>query len=262
MTRATRFQTREQRLASEEHTLISSHAPRKLMSPSPLSSDVVPTKMELTNPRVSHDRPPPPASRRPPPASLPSRLRWCSIYLNMSGQMHNPLHSLHWLLDRTCGQMLDPLHSLHCLLRLWCSQMLDPLHSLQTLLRRWCSQMLDPLHSLHCLLSRWCSQMLDPPHSLQTLLWRWCSQMPDPPHSLHVLLRRLWAQMLATPFASFVLSFGPSPIAVSPTAVFMPGDSRYLACIKPPGKVGSDGFSFCRLPCTGLPQLLMSCALV
>ena len=55
MTRATRFQTREQRLASEEHTLISSHAPRKLMSPCPLSSDVVPTKMELTNPRASHN---------------------------------------------------------------------------------------------------------------------------------------------------------------------------------------------------------------
>ena len=55
MTRATRFQTREQRLASEEHTLISSHAPRKLMSPCSLSSDVVPTKMELTNPRASPD---------------------------------------------------------------------------------------------------------------------------------------------------------------------------------------------------------------
>ena len=86
--------------------------------------------------------------------------------------------------------------------------------------------------------------------------------MLDPLHSLHSLLRRLWAHKLAIRFASFLLSFGPSPITVSPTAVFMPGDSRYLACIKPPGKVGSDGFNFCRLLCTGLPQLLTSWALV
>ena len=154
------------------------------------------------------------------------------------------------------------MHSLHWLLSRWCSQILAPLHSLHRLLWRWCSQMLDPLHSLHVLLWRWCSQMLDPPHSLQTLLWRWCSQMPDPPHSLHVLLRRLWAHMLAIRFASFLLSFGPSPIAVSPTAVFMPGDSRYLACIKPPGKVGSNGFNFCRVLCTEVPPLLTSWAFV
>ena len=86
--------------------------------------------------------------------------------------------------------------------------------------------------------------------------------MLDPPHSLQSLRMRWWAHMLAIRFASFLLSFGPSPIAVSPTAVFMPGDSRYLACIKPPGKVGSDGFNFCRLLCTGLSQLLTSWALV
>ena len=131
--------------------------------------------------------------------------------------------------------------------------MLDPLHSLHLLRARRCWQMPDPLHSLHVLLMRKCSQMPDPLHSLHWFLWRWCSQERP---------SRLWALMLAIRFASFFLSFGSSPIAVSPTAVFMPGDSRYLDCIKPPGKVGSDGFNFCRLPCTGLPQLLMSRALV
>ena len=127
--------------------------------------------------------------------------------------------------------------------------MLPPLHSLQMLLRRWCSQMLDPLHSLQILLMRWCWQTLDPLHSLQSLLRRWCSHM------------------LSIRFSSFLLLVARSPIVASPTValstgVFMRGDSRWLACISPPGNVGSDGFSFCRLPCTGLPQLLMSWTLV
>ena len=86
--------------------------------------------------------------------------------------------------------------------------------------------------------------MLDPLHSLHRLLWRWC---------LH---------MLSIRFSSFLLLVARSPTVASPTGVLMRGDSRWLACISPPGNVVSDGFSFCRLPCTGLPQLLMSCTLV
>ena len=68
--------------------------------------------------------------------------------------------------------------------------------------------------------------------------------------------------MLAISFGIFLLSCGRSPTADSSTCASMRGDSRYLACIKPPGKVGSDGFNFCRVFCTGLPQLLTSWALV
>ena len=143
-----------------------------------------------------------------------------------------------------------------------CSLVLFRSHSLHRLLWRWCSQMLDPLHSLHRLLIRWCSQMLDPLHSLHRLLWRWCSQKPDPPNSLLWFLRRVRAHMLAISFGIFLLSCGRSPTADSSTCASMRGDSRYLACIKPPGKVGSDGFNFCRVFCTGLPQLLTSWALV
>ena len=122
--------------------------------------------------------------------------------------------------------------------------------------------MLDPLHCLQLLLWRWCSQMLDPLQSLHVLLWRWCSQMLDPLHSLHELLRRWCSHMLSIRFSSFLLLVARSLIAASPTGVSMRGDSRWLACIRPPGNVGSDGFSFCRFPCTGLPQLLMPCTLV
>ena len=115
---------------------------------------------------------------------------------------------------------------------------------------------------LHWLLWRWCSQMLDPLHSLHRLLMRWCSQMPDPLHSLQSLLRRWCSHMLSIRFSSFLLLVARSPVVASPAGVLMRGDSRWLACISPPGNVGSDGFSFCRLPCTGLPQLLMSCTLV
>ena len=68
--------------------------------------------------------------------------------------------------------------------------------------------------------------------------------------------------MLAIRFSSFLLWFDRSPIAASPTCVSMRGDSRSLACIQPPGKVGSHGFNFCRIPCTRFPQLLTSWALV
>ena len=104
--------------------------------------------------------------------------------------------------------------------------------------------MLDPLQSLHLLLMRWCSQMLDPLQSLHWILRRWCSHM------------------LSIRFSSFLLLVARSPIVALPTGVLMRGGSRWLACIKPPGNVGSDGFSFCRVPCTGLPQLLMSWTLV
>ena len=148
------------------------------------------------------------------------------------------------------------------LLPRWCSQMPDPLHSLHRRLRRWCSQMLDPLHALHLLLTRWCSQMLDPLHSLHLLLMRWCSQMPDPLHSLHCLLWRWWAHVLAVRLSASLLSFGRSPTEACLTCVSMPGDARKLACIKPPGNVGSNGFNFCRVLCTGLPHLLTSWAFV
>ena len=140
--------------------------------------------------------------------------------------------------------MPGPLHSLHLYLTRWCSQMPGALHSLHLLLRRWCSQMLDPLHSLHWLLRRWCSQMLGPLHSLHLYLRRWCS---------HILDMRV---------CSFLLSFGRSPTAASPSGVSMRGDSRYPACIKPPGNVGTDGFNFCRVLCKDLPQLLTSWTLV
>ena len=140
--------------------------------------------------------------------------------------------------------------------------MLPPLQSLHLFLMRWCSQMLDPLHSLHSILRRWCSQMLDPLHSLHLCLWRWCSQMLDPLQSLHWLLRRWWAHMLVIRVSSFLLSFVCSPTAPSPTCVSVRGDSRYLACTKPPGKDGSDGFNFCRDPRTESPQLLTSWTLV
>ena len=152
--------------------------------------------------------------------------------------------------------MLDPLHSLHELLTRWCSQMLDPLHSLHLLLRRRCSQMLDPLHSLHVPFWRMCSQMPDPLHSLQRLLWRRCWQKLDPPHSLHRCLWRWWTHMLASRISTFLLSFGRFPIAASPTCVSVRADFRHLACTKPPGKVGCDGFNFCRIPFTRSPILL------
>ena len=104
--------------------------------------------------------------------------------------------------------------------------------------------------------------MLDPLHSLHWLLWRWCSQMLDPLHSLHLLRMCWWAHMLVIRCSSSFLSFGRSPFASSPTGVSMRAHSRWLACIKPPGKVGSNGFNFCRLLCTRLPQLLTAWALV
>ena len=121
--------------------------------------------------------------------------------------------------------------------------MLAPLHSWHSLLRCWCSQMLAPLHSWHWLLRRRCSQMLAPLHSLQLLLRRWCGHMLD--------IRSF----------SFLLLFGRSPAAPSPTCGSTRGDSRSLACIKPPGNVVTDGFNFCRVLCTGSPQLLTSWAL-
>jgi len=86
--------------------------------------------------------------------------------------------------------------------------------------------------------------------------------MLDPLHSLHWLLRRRWAHMLARRVSPFLLSFVCSPTAASSTCVSVRGDSRYLACTKPAGKVGSDGFNFCRVRCTDSPQLLTSWTLV
>jgi len=119
----------------------------------------------------------------------------------------------------------------------------DHPHSMYSLLRRWCSQVLAPQHSLHLLLSRWCSQMLDPLHSLHVLLWRWWA------HKVAIRLSLL-ARGSLLPHCSFT------------NMRLMIGDSRSLARNKPPGHVGSDGFNFCRLLCTGLPQLLTSWALV
>ena len=104
--------------------------------------------------------------------------------------------------------------------------------------------------------------MPDPPHSLYSLLRRWCSQMLDPWHSLHLPLWRWWTHMLAIRISSFMLLRGRTPIAPSPTCVSVRGDSRYPACPKPPGKIGRDGFNFCRMPCSRLPHLLTSWALV
>jgi hypothetical protein len=44
--------------------------------------------------------------------------------------------------------------------------------------------------------------------------------------------------------------------------ISMRGDFRSLACIKPPRNIGSDGFNIFQIPCTRLPQLLTSWALV
>ena len=53
-----------------------------------------------------------------------------------------------------------------------------------------------------------------------------CSQVIDLLHSLHVLFSRRWAHILPIPCCSFLLSFGRSSAAASPTCVSIPGDSR------------------------------------